>query len=230
MAEGTVNRILILLRHIFNEAIRDESTPVERNPTHGIKLAKPKQMPAEAFLSRAQLSQLLQAAGESENRDMKDIVTVLAGTGLRRDNVLSMKWAWYNEEKGSLQIPASQDKAKSGFTISLAQGVQELLSERKAKALDSEWVFPNPKTGLPYHSCRAAWEKVIERAGLKGRRMHDLRHTFASMLLDSGAGLFDVKEHLAHASINTTLRYAHLAESRQSQTANAAVDKAGIFA
>ena len=74
-----------------------------------------------------------------------------------------------------LSVPAEEDKAKKGFVLHLSAGVLDILRGR-LEASESEWVFPNPKTGKPYHSCRNAWVTAREAAGLPSLRMHDLRH------------------------------------------------------
>jgi site-specific recombinase XerD len=79
---------------------------------------------------------------------------------------------------------------------------------------DCPWVFPNPHTGKPFVSVYYSWNTARTKAGLRDVRMHDLRHSFASALVNRGMTLYDVKELLGHASITTTQRYAHLAPSR----------------
>lgn len=91
-----------------------------------------------------------------------------------------MRWEWFDTARGTLTIPAEKDKAKKGLVLHLSSDVSRLLRDRQDDA-NSEWVFPNPKTGRPYHSCRNAWVSACEKAGLPGLRMHDLRHTFVPL-------------------------------------------------
>ena len=76
------------------------------------------------------------------------------------------------------------------------------------------WVFANIDTGKPFASIDNGWQNARAAAGLEDLRIHDLRHSFASALVNSGMTLYDVKEALGHASIQTTQRYAHLAPQR----------------
>ncbi|MBB5217344.1 tyrosine-type recombinase/integrase [Parapusillimonas granuli] len=228
LAEGTVKRILILVRHIFNEAMRDKGNHVTENPTHAIQLTTVRKIVGK-FLTRQQLASLLQAAGQSDNTDLPEIIKVMAATGLRRENVLAMRWAWFDSERATLGVPAEADKAKKGFVLHLSSGVLGILRRRLDES-ESEWVFPNPKTGLPYHSCRNAWVTARERAGLPGLRMHDLRHTYASMMLDSGSDIVDVQQALGHTQLKTTAGYLHLTEGRKRRNANAAATATGLFA
>lgn len=228
LAEGTVKRILILVRHIFNEAMRDKGSHVTENPTHAIQLTTVRKIVGK-FLTQGQLVALLRAAEQSVNPDLPDIIKVMGGTGLRRDNVLAMRWEWFDGERATLTVPAEADKAKKGFVLHLSSGVLSLLLGRKREAT-SEWVFANPKTGLPYHSCWNAWVTACRRAGLTGLRMHDLRHTYASMMLDSGSDIVDVQQALGHTQLKTTAGYLHLTEGRKRQNANAAASATGLFA
>ncbi|WJJ94710.1 site-specific integrase [Neopusillimonas aromaticivorans] len=228
LSEGTVKRILILVRHIFNEAIRIKGTHVTVNPTHAIKLTTVRKIVGK-FLTQAQLKALLKAAEGSQNPDLPDIIRVMGATGLRRDNVLAMRWSWFDEARATLTVPAEDDKAKKGFVLHLSAGVLEVLRNRMHESA-SEWVFPNPQTGKPYYSCRNAWVTAREKAGLPGLRMHDLRHTYASMMLDSGSDIVDVQQALGHTQLKTTAGYLHLTEGRKRHNANAAAQATGLFA
>jgi len=174
LAEGTVKRILILVRHIFNEAIRDKGTTVTENPTHAIRLTTTRKVVGK-FLTRRQLAALLQAAEESENKNLPDILRVMGATGLRRDNVLAMRWSWFDQARGTLTVPAEADKAKRGYVLHLSAGVVEILRERHENT-DTEWVFSNPKTGKPYHSCWSAWVTARNKAGFFLRRIGVMLH------------------------------------------------------
>ena len=75
-------------------------------------------------------------------------------------------------------------------------------------------IFANPKTGLPFVSFFYSWDAARKRAGLPDLRVHDLRHSFASFLVNAGRSLYEVQELLGHADIRTTSRYAHLSRER----------------
>ena len=86
--------------------------------------------------------------------------------------------------------------------------------------IDQIPIFANPKTGLPYVSFFYSWDKARTRAGLKEFRIHDLRHSFASCLVNAGRSLYEVQELLGHADIKTTSRYAHLSRERLNDAVN----------
>lgn len=228
LAESTVKRALILFRHILNVAIRDKNVPLTENVTKVLRLTTVRKVKGQ-FLERKQLGTLLQAAKQSDNPDFADIVRLMGATGLRRSNVLEMRWSWFNSELGTLDIPPEKDKAGHGYKLYLSDEVVQFLEKRRLTA-EGPWVFPNPKTGKPYHSCRAAWEMVVKRAGLPGLRMHDLRHTYASMMLDSGSDIVDVQRALGHTQLKTTAVYLHRSKTRIRECAAKAVRATGLFA
>lgn len=228
LSESTVKRTLILFRHILNVAIRNKNVPLTENVTKVLRLSTVRMVKGQ-FLGRKQLQALLRAAMQSDNPDFPDIVKLMGATGLRRRNVLEMRWTWFNSELGTLDVPAEQDKAGHGFQLYLSEEVARFLEERRSTA-EGPWVFPNPKTGRPYHSCRAAWQMVIKRAGLPGLRMHDLRHTYASLMLDSGSDIVDVQRALGHTQLKTTAVYLHRREGRKRKCAAKAVRATGLFA
>ena len=227
LAEGTVKRILILVRHIFNTAIRDKAVPIQANPTQGVQLTTIRKVKGR-YLTQVQLGRLLKAAEASDNGDLADIIRVLGSTGLRRENVLAMQCSWFNAERGTLAVPDWADKAKKGFTLQLSGGVVELLQRRQAMG-SGVWFFANPKTGKPYCSCRGAWVTACLLADLEGLRVHDLRHTYASMMLDSGSDIVDVQQALGHTQLKTTAVYLHLRDERKRDNANAAARATGLF-
>ena len=75
------------------------------------------------------------------------------------------------------------------------------------------YVVPNPKTRKPYVSVFYAWDTARQRAGLPEVRMHDLRHSTASFLVNSGRSLYEVQKILGHTQLKTTQRYAHLSQA-----------------
>jgi site-specific recombinase XerD len=85
-----------------------------------------------------------------------------------------------------------------------------------------DWAFANPETGKPYVSIYYAWNTARQNVGLSDVRMHDLRHSFASLLIISGRTLYEVQHILGHTQVKTTQRYAHLSQDTLMAAANSA--------
>lgn len=230
LSESTVKRLMILVRHLFNVAIADPAVIVTQNPTAPLKLKSERKVKGQ-YLSKAEVQRLLNLA-RATDPEFCDFITLLVLTGLRRSNVLHMEWRWVDIERGTVTVPAEHDKAGIGFVKHLSAPAHEILKRRllalQAGKVASLWVFVNPKTAKPYCSRRSAWETLREKAGLPTLRFHDLRHTFASMMLDSGSDIVDVQQALGHTQLKTTAVYLHLTEGRQKGTANAAAAAMGF--
>ena len=85
-----------------------------------------------------------------------------------------------------------------------------------------EWKFPNPDTKKPFVNIFFAWDTARKSVGLSDVRVHDLRHSFASLLINSGRTLYEVQHILGHTQVKTTQRYAHLSQDTLLAAANAA--------
>lgn len=226
-AATTVNRTLAHIKAIFNRAIEWEIDGIEKNPAKGIK-PLPDRKRHERYLSPEEAHQLLDAVSQSHNKLLPYIVAFLLLTGCRKREVLDARWEHIDLERGLLTVPLSKNGKPRHVPLSPAARnvlvksrliVTELLGSEEA---GNGWVFPNPKTRKPFGKIQNGWGKARERAELEGLRIHDLRHSFASALVNRGMTLYDVKEALGHSSMVTTQRYAHLAPQRLMQAVSAA--------
>ena len=98
--------------------------------------------------------------------------------------------------------------------LSLCKDVLTLLKKRKASRPTSKFIFANPKTNKPYGCIFHAWDIARKHAGFPNLRIHDLRHSFASALVNQGVSLYEVQYLLGHNSIRSTQRYSHLDNQR----------------
>jgi integrase len=218
-APGTCNRALVLLRYGFELALRWKVLGIESNPVKEIKNLKDDNK-IERFLTQDQTVRLLAAVRQSENEMLQHIVLFLIYTGARKREVLDAKWQDIDWNQKSWRIP----KTKSGKIrhVPISSGALELLGNLKLRLEVSTQIavnlnahiFANPKTGEPYVSFFFSWNAARIRAGLPDLRVHDLRHSFASFLVNAGRSLYEVQELLGHADIRTTSRYAHLSRER----------------
>jgi site-specific recombinase XerD len=86
------------------------------------------------------------------------------------------------------------------------------------------YLLPNPKTLKPFNTIYFSWNLARTRAGLADLRMHDLRHSFASFLINANRSLYEIQSILGHTQISTTQRYAHLSQKTLVEAANAVND------
>jgi site-specific recombinase XerD len=110
--------------------------------------------------------------------------------------------------------------------VPLSDGALTVLSN-VPKLPGCDWVFPNPATGKPYVAIFYSWNTARKMAGLADVRMHDLRHSFASLLINSGRTLYEVQRLLGHTQVKTTQRYSHLSQDTLLAAANAATKAVG---
>ena len=149
-------------------------------------------------------------------------------TGMRRGELLGLKWQDLNTDTGELKIVRqlttkgiSTPKTKSSMrSIFLPRDMVELLIELK-KDTKSEWMFPSPvKNGEPRHpsSITKKFRIMLERANCKHIRFHDLRHTFATMALENGIDIKTLSSMIGHVSSETTLNiYSHVTDTMRVQ-------------
>lgn len=215
---GTANRVLIMLRYIFNLAIRWEVSGVKANPTKGVPLFEENNL-KERFINSDEARRLYEAVCASPNPMLKHIVPLLILTGARKREVLDAKWEDFDFSRRIWRIPMT--KTGKARHVPLNDGALQILSTMP-RDMSCPWVFANPDTGRPFVSIFCAWDTARNKAGLSDVRIHDLRHSFASLLINSGRTLFEVQRLLGHSQVKTTQRYAHLSQDTLLAAANAA--------
>lgn len=206
-ASGTTNRVLILIRFIFNLGRKWKVAGMAENPTLGLATAPDVQR--DRFLSPEETQRLIAALEADENRTAAQAIMLLLLTGGRRNEITQAKWDYVNWDKRTLLVPLS----KSGKPRAIALNGPALELLRAIPRIDGNpYVFPAPTTGRPSPSLYFPWDRIRQRAGLAEVRLHDLRHSFASFLVNQGVSLYVVQGLLGHSQARTTQRYAHLAQ------------------
>jgi integrase len=159
-------------------------------------------------LTEEQADRLLEECAEH----LRPIIEVALLTGMRREELLSLRW---DQVRDGLIHIGSEAKGGKGRKIPINQKLAEVLKrQRQMNQLISDYVFCDGE-GKRFYDVRGAFRGACRRAGIDygqdgGFTFHDLRHTFASWLVMRGVGLMAVKELLGHASLTMTMRYAHL--------------------
>jgi integrase len=210
------NRMLSLMSSAMNRAIANGW--LEKNPVKGIK--RTPEEPRERYLNDDELARLdaeLNLAQHQPDRAAgANIVRLLVLTGARRGEVLKARWDEFSDLDGPMPTwtkPSAHTKQKKLHRVPLNPPAVEVLRAMRSQRGDSPYLFPNlddpqrPATDLKY-----LWRGLCKRAGLEGLRLHDLRHAFASFLINKGIPLATIGQLLGHTRAETTERYAHLAD------------------
>lgn len=193
---ASVNRDLAFLKTMFNKAV--DWGYIHTNPMKKVKLLK-EQNHRLRYLEKEEYEKLLSFC----NDNLKKIVIIAVHTGLRKGELLNLKWKDCDFKNRIISIYESKSGNKRH--IPMNDLVYETLISVKKK--DSPVIFGyNP---------RKAFEAACDKAGIKDFRFHDLRHTFASWLVMLTGDLNTVRELLGHANIQMTLKYAHLSPNHK---------------
>ena len=217
---ASANRLLVLLRYLYNLATEKWCVPgVTHNPTKGVPLFEENNK-LERYLSSEEVQRLYGAIRTSQNKMLQHIMPMLILTGARKQEVLQAQWNEFDLIGRRWRIPMT--KSGEARHVPLSDQALVLLAKVQQLKISETYVFPNPHTGKPYVSIFYPWDTARKKAGLPEVRIHDLRHTFASLLVNSGRTLYEVQKLLGHTQIKTTQRYAHLAHDTLIDASNAA--------
>jgi integrase len=198
------NRVNEVLRKALNLSIRWGW--IERNPASGVRRnPEPKR---HRYLSRDEVGRLIDALERHPERVSADAILFMLLTGCRKGEALSAKWVQFDLDLQIWTKPSSETKQRREHRVPYSTAAAEVLERRRGEAVGSH-VFPG-SFGAPLQDVRRTWSAVCQVAGLRKVRMHDLRHTFASLVASSGQSLLVVGELLGHSSPQTTKRYASL--------------------
>lgn len=218
LAPATANKVLIFISHVFNVAMQLEIKGIEVNPASKIKPYLLNNA-RERYLTKDEATRLIDAINQTEqNIHLKYIIPMLILTGARRGEVLKAKHEDFNLNQLCWTIPTS----KSGKKRVLPITPQLLELYKSIPKDDTPYLFASAKSKKPYVTIYVSWNSARTRAGLKDLRMHDLRHSFASALVNSGRSLYEVQTLLGHSTSKMTQRYAHLSNESLMSAASCA--------
>jgi integrase len=205
------------------------------NPCQGIEKAHEEKR--ERFLSAAEIARLAEALSAHPEKISANAIKLLLLTGARRGEALSMQWGQVDLDSGTWTKPSSHTKQRKVHRVPLSAPALALLVDMKEEAAPGcPYVFPSAKTSRrgegaaadtyqPLTEIKRTWASVRETAKLPGVRLHDLRHSFASILVSSGLSLPVIGALLGHSQSSTTHRYAHLMDD----PLRAATERAGAI-
>lgn len=206
------NHLLSVLRTMMNTAVHWGL--IEKNPCIGV--SKFHEGPLrERYLSREELPRFLKALAEENDTLSKAAILLLLYTGCRRSEILSMKHDQIRLDEGRIYLPLTKNGRSRA--VLLNQKALEILQDLVARKDDTErtrnspFVFPSRQGARKCHlyDLRDPIDRVCAIAGIENFRCHDIRHTYASLAVSSGADLYAVQRLLGHSDISMTQRYAH---------------------
>ena len=150
---------------------------------------------------------------------------LLIFTGGRLNEILSLRWEWMDPAQGTARLPDSKTGAKNLY---LPPGALESLATLP-RMVGNPHVFPGERPGAYFVGIQKPWQRVRALAALPDLRIHDLRHSFASVAVAGGDSLFIVGKILGHRQASTTERYAHLAADPAKAAADRTAERLAIL-
>lgn len=219
------NRALALLSKAMNLAEVWGMRPDGSNPCRQVRKCKEERR--ERFLLLAEISQLGQALDAAEAGEVRlspqtpvspyavAAIRLLLLTGARKSEILSMKWSYVDFDNGRADLPDSKTGQKTLTLNAAALAVLQAIPRMPG----NPYVIVGGKEGAPLVNIRDPWHAIREAAGLGDVRLHDLRHSFASVGAAMGLSLPMIGALLGHRVAATTARYTHLADQAQREAA-----------
>ena len=215
LSASTCNHYVKLLKHSLNLAIDWDMLDV--NPAVRVPFFH-EDNKMENYLDDVELERLMGVLQTDDNRAVCRIILYLLSTGARLNEALSARWDQVDIDRRVWRIPASNSKSKRVRSVPLNDSAINIL-----KQLDTEeYLFINWQTGKPYTMISKVWGRLRRKAGLSHLRIHDLRHQYASFLVNDGRTLYEVQQILGHSDPSVTQRYAHLSTKALQDSANSA--------
>ena len=221
LSPASADHVVKLIRQMLNKAVEWEV--IAHSPIARIKLFNVDNR-LENYQTPEQLESLLNVLSKDENRGVCDAAILLLCTGARLNEALQSRVGHFDLNSRVWRIEAKTSKSKRVRSVPLNDTAVELVTniiERKELEPDS-YLFNSEKTGNHLGHVHKVWDRLRKKAGMPHLRLHDLRHQFASFLVNDGRSLYEVQKILGHSSHSVTERYAHLSSKSLMDAANSA--------
>ena len=203
------NRVGEVLRKMFNLAV--EWGWRTDNPVNGF--FRRVENPRERFLSKEEIDRLAKALDAAEDHRAAGIIRICMLTGARVGEVRQARFEQFDLEHCLWSKPAATTKQRRVHRVPISEDVAAIVRQRRLHVPGgSPWLFPGDVPGQPVKEIRRFWVRIQKEAQIEDVRIHDLRHTFAALLVSGGASLEMIGKLLGHTQMQTTQRYAHLME------------------
>ena len=199
----TANRTIEIIRAVFNRAIKWDLC--SSNPASKVTLFRLKSR--ARFLESHEFPDFLDALEECSSSTIRDLLRILLYTPARSSNVMKMRWEHINFERETWYIPETKNGEPQ--TIPLVDEAMEILT-RRFESKTNEWVFPGHSANGHITRPHRTWKRILDKAGIKDMRIHDLRRTHGSWQAATGASLLVIGKTLNHKDSRATSVYAQL--------------------
>lgn len=221
---ASVNFLHVVLGYMYKLARQWKVPGAENNPLGSIPHFKANDA-RERYLTAAEIERVRVAVEASPNRQLRFIIPLLLLTGVRKRELLDAKWEHFDLDQRRWRV--AQTKSGKPRFVPLSQSAIDILA--KVPRWDHcPFVVPNPETKRPYKDIFYVWNKARIEAGVPDCRIHDIRHTAASLWASAGQSLYVVGQILGHQRASTTQRYAHLSQESLLSAVDAGAAATGI--
>ncbi|KKL20120.1 hypothetical protein LCGC14_2458630, partial [marine sediment metagenome] len=209
---ATTNRMMACLKHMITKGVDWEmASEADLKQVRKVKFKKENNKRLR-FLDVEECQRLIDCC----SKHLKPIVITALNTGMRRGEILSLKWEQVDLRHGYISLVDT--KSGEGREIPINNTLKNLLDEMP-HSIESVYVFTD-KDGNPYKEVKRSFKTALRKAEIHNATFHTLRHTAASQLVMAGVDITTVKELLGHKSIAQTLRYSHLAPKHKMKAVN----------
>lgn len=232
IGETTANRVLELVRAIFNRTIRMRLYPGE-NPADGVQAFG--EASRDRYLRGDEIPRFFQAIEALPSRKMADFFLLALLTGARKGNVLALRFSDVDFDQARWHVPGELSKNGEPLVIPLTGPALEVIERRRVELVEERaaaeeaarrapagsdraplpdpdgFAFPSRSATGHMTSPKKQWAKLLAQAGLEDVRMHDLRRSLGSWMVNSGASMAIIGSALGHKDAKSTRVYARLA-------------------
>jgi integrase len=217
-AASTCNHPIRVLRHAMGLACTWKI--IETNPLVGLSLLR-EENHVNNIMTDDELKRLVSVLKSDRNRMVCSVCMFLLSTGARLNEALNARWEHFDLDRRNWTIPSAHSKSRKIRSIPLNDQAISIL-----ESLGTRDKYDHPFIGRrgKLTTINRVWNRLRKDAGLPRLRLHDLRHNYASFLINSGRSLYDVQNILGHSDPSVTQRYAHLSTKSLQDAANSASD------
>ncbi len=225
LSPATADQHLRLIKRAFNLAVAWEV--IEKNPAANVKLLRVDNR-RDFYLNDEQLARLMQVLRTDSARTVCQLAMFLLATGARLSEATGATWTQIDREHRVWRIPAANSKSKKMHAVPLNDQALAVLDEVGTEGsyehvfINHRWINADGSRGKPITWIHKVWDRLRVKAGLPKFKIHQIRHSFASFLVNSGRTLYEVQQVLGHSDPAVTMRYAHLSTKTMLEASSAA--------